>query len=319
MCGELFGLQSGRFAGALGQAEVGVGGEVLFAGVGQDVVDEFLVAVTAHGSVRLACCGPVVRAVAVVERDQFPGGQFVSGGAPPRVGLRRQFGRVLIRQHVEQLAWPSGEQRPPSSAIDVDRLPAEFAVAAANRPLEPVALGGVPANPVRGEGVEQLVAENDAANLRRVRRRIVPLDLPGELGQALGLPTPPLGRRLGDRVSQPLEQRLVVGGEPFENVARQAAVVRAGLGDPHRPGDRPEPFREAEREQLAEHRADADARDEVAPAADLAGVFFVIAKLRMIQRQRHEPRKRHRAAVADFGADDLGEWVRSLRHGAHSD
>ena len=296
-----------------------MGGEILLSGVGQDFVNKFLAAVTAHGSVRLICSGPVVRAVTVVECDQLPDGQLVGGGAPPRVGLRRQLGGVLIRQHVEQLAWPSREQPPPRRVAAIDRLPAESAVMPADRPLEPVALGGVPANPVRGEGVEQLVAENDAANLRRVRRRVVPLDLPGELGQALGLPTPPLDRRLGDRVSQPLEQRLVVGGEPFENVARQAAVVRTGLGDPHRPVDRPEPFREAEREQLAEHRADADARDEVAPAADLAGVFFVIAKLRMIQRQRHEPRKRHRAALDDFGADDLGEWVRSLRHGAHSD
>ena len=95
--------------------------------------------------------------------------------------------------------------------------------------------------------------------------------------------------------------------------------MRAGLNDLHRPVNNLEPLGKAVRKQLAEHPTDTHTGDEVALAADLASLFFVITELRMIQRQLHEPRERHRTVVVNFGTDHPGQWVRSLRHGAHSD
>ena len=56
---ELLGGQAG-LTGPLGQAEIGMGSDVLFSGVSQHIVDAFLVAVTAHCSVRLIRSRPVV-------------------------------------------------------------------------------------------------------------------------------------------------------------------------------------------------------------------------------------------------------------------
>ena len=63
----------------------------------------------------------------------------------------------------------------------------------------------------------------------------------------------------------------------------------------------------------------AHACNEIAATTNLAAFILVIAKLRMVQRQFHEPRERHRATGTDFGTDNLQEWVRSLRHGVYSD
>ena len=95
--------------------------------------------------------------------------------------------------------------------------------------------------------------------------------------------------------------------------------MRAGLNDLYRPVDRLEPLGKAVCKQLAKRRTNTHAGDEVALAADLASLFFVITELRMIQRQLHKPRERHRTVVVNFSTDHPGEWVRSLRHGAHSD
>ena len=209
---ELLGGQAGCLTGPLGQAEIGMGSDVLFSGVSQHIVDTFLVAVTAHCSVRLIRSRPVVRAVAVIECNQPALGQALGRFAPPSGRCGRKFGAVLIRQYIEQLAWPSGEQHAPSGVRRIHPSPTKRIVTPRHTPLKPVALGLAPADSVHREGIEQFVAENDTSNLRQSGDRIDPLDFLFKLGQTLGLPAPPPVRWLHDVVRQRLHQRLIVFG-----------------------------------------------------------------------------------------------------------
>ena len=93
----------------------------------------------------------------------------------------------------------------------------------------------------------------------------------------------------------------------------------AGLDQPYRAVDAAEPLSESTRKQLAKRRAHAHARAEVATAPHPASLRLVVAPVHMVQRQLHEPGKRHRPVRLDLGADFFGEWVRSLRHGGHCD
>ncbi len=296
-----------------------MGSDVLFSGVSQHIVDTFLVAVTTHCSVRLIRSRPVVRAVAVIECNQPALGQALGRFAPPSDRCGRKFGAVLIRQYIEQLAWPSGEQHAPSGVRRIHPSPTKRIVTPRHTPLKPVALGLAPADSVHRKGIEQFVTENDTSNLRQRGDRIDPLDFLFKLGQTLRLPSPPPCRWFNDVVSQRLQQRLIVFGQPSENVVRQSPVMCAGLDQPYRAVDAAEPLSESTRKQLAKRRAHAHARDEVATSPHPTSLCLVVAPVRMVQRQLHVPGKRHRPARLNLGADFFSEWVRSLRHGGHCD
>ena len=107
--------------------------------------------------------------------------------------------------------------------------------------------------------------------------------------------------------------------QPFENIASERSIVRSGLNDSHRTIDPTKPFSKPARQQLPKRNADTHAGDEVATAPHPTGFRLVVTPLGMVQRQLHEPSKRHRSVRLDFGADFFGEWVRSLRHGGHCD
>ena len=61
------------------------------------------------------------------------------------------------------------------------------------------------------------------------------------------------------------------------------------------------------RNELAEERADVNAREEVALTSGTLRRARVVAELRVIQRQLHELRNRNRSGIADARDDEVGE------------
>src|SRR5688572_10389350 len=69
------------------------------------------------------------------------------------------------------------------------------------------------------------------------------------------------------------------------------------------------PACELKREQFAEERADADAREEIAALADLPFCLAVITVLWVVKRALHKFSEGNRAAVLNLLAQTIGERI----------
>lgn len=86
----------GAFEGGADSREVDVGGEVLFAGIGEGVVGEFVVAIGAQGSLR-ARGGPEGGGfVAVIEGEKEAAFEFLGGGFGPGFGGGAEFDGEVV-------------------------------------------------------------------------------------------------------------------------------------------------------------------------------------------------------------------------------
>jgi antitoxin (DNA-binding transcriptional repressor) of toxin-antitoxin stability system len=181
---------------------------------------------------------------------------------------------------------------------------------------------------VDGEGVEQLVGEDDAGHAPG-GLHFAPVGEPpharGEHAQAAALPLLPARRGIENPILHALPQIGPPLAQPEQDILGQLTVVRAGLDDLQRSVGRSafriprsefvEPLGELKREQLPEQLADAHAGVEVTALPHHRAVAFVVAQLRMVERHLHEARAGDRAGAPDLVAQNRVERRRFLAVG----
>ena len=160
------------------------------------------------------------------------------------------------------------------------------------------------------QGVEEFVGKMHAGERLQLRERRMPRDFhPGECAERFLLPPAQRIERFDNRIADRIEELPGVRARGVEHVAREVAVVGTLLDDAEFIG-LPEPlphFGELRREQFSEQRADAHIREKIAVPADRGAARGVVAVLRVIQRQFHEPAERNRAARRDLRTEEGGE------------
>ncbi len=171
--------------------------------------------------------------------------------------------------------------------------------------------GAVPADEVNGESVEEFVRKMDAAEGWHRGDGRVPRDFAGEVLELRGLPLLQDREGLDDAVVERGEEVGMVCARGGKDVVRKFATVRALLHDLEVAGA-PERFPhlgELPGKEAPEERADADAGEVIATAAEPRATGAVVAVLGMVERVLHEAGERERAAEADFGADGFRQSV----------
>ncbi len=164
--------------------------------------------------------------------------------------------------------------------------------------LRPRPGAGVPDQPVHREGVEKLVAEDDAvyrAGRQRLQVRHPPhaVALPGQPGR---LPGAAGGGGFDQEVLDPRGQVRRKAVPRFKEVGRQAAIVGAQFHHLQARGRQfPQPARQPHGQQGTKDRADADAGEKVPATAEALRALLVVPQLRRVQCRGHEGGKRHRA------------------------
>ncbi len=162
------------------------------------------------------------------------------------------------------------------------------------------------------KGIDEFVREKDAHRLFRAKRSQI--FKPGDARQEIRLGCTFLADaghagRLHDGVADRLEKIGRFRATPFQNVARELAIVRSLLGDPKRIGSAQHlpHLEKLPREQAPKKRPRADAGVKIAVVPDGRGAvrFRVIARARMIKREVHEPVEPHGSGGANLGADDF--------------
>ena len=100
---KVFGFQSSFLAGFLNRGKVDMRGEVLFAGIGQQVIAWVMTKIGAKCA--LGACGrkDLIVSQAVINREQFSAFQNPGGGTPPVFGGRTGFDGVVVGQNGFQL------------------------------------------------------------------------------------------------------------------------------------------------------------------------------------------------------------------------
>lgn len=101
--GEGFGLEAEGVAGGLEGGEVDVGGDVLGAGLGEDIGVNLVVAIGAQGSGFAFRPEELVGAEAIIKREQPAASQGRGGCPPPVSGGRTNLGGETVGEEIEQL------------------------------------------------------------------------------------------------------------------------------------------------------------------------------------------------------------------------
>ena len=171
--------------------------------------------------------------------------------------------------------------------------------------------------PAKNEGksirktLEQLVGEDDAldATVGQTIPVTCPTNRSGAWPECLLLPGAPRDRRFQNPVLD-LAAPAPAPPEPVDNIPGQPAVVRPAFNDLEGAviESRP-PLREREGQQLSEKAAGAHAC-VVVPMPSDRGSPFIVAELRMVQRQVHESRETDRPGSFDLRANH----IRQPRH-----
>lgn len=145
---------------------------------------------------------------------------------------------------------------------------------------------------MEGQGVEDFVSEGDAGQgmfgegLEIFREE----EFCGEGCEALLLGIAEQGQGLDDGVFESLPCFGCVGGDRFQNVGGEFAIVGADLEDAPGSGFAVgfPPLDKAAGEQLPEKRADADAGVEIPVSPDLLGISGIVAEFRLVEGEVQE-------------------------------
>jgi len=162
---KLFGAQAGGFAGGLDGAEIDMGGEVLAAGIGQEIVCDVVLVIGAQGAFLAGGRKLFFGGIAVVDGQHFSVSERGGGFAPPGFGSRTGFNDVAVGENLEQ-GRRKVRGHKASITHDGNFRPDEIFAIERDAVFEPFFFCGVPAEAVDGKGVEKLVAEDDGPGKR---------------------------------------------------------------------------------------------------------------------------------------------------------
>jgi len=206
---QSFRPQAGILALLLKRAEIHVAGQILFSGASQQIGTHLVPMISAERSVGAVRREEFFSQQAIVDGQQLAPSQPGGGLSPPRFSRRRDFAGKAIRQCRCQFRGQNGPaDRLPWLCLSVlsgwQFDPPKTSFFPAHSPFEPPALAGVPSESVHREGVQEFIAEEDAADALRRNRfpGTEPSKAPVELAQRFGLAALPVGRGFQNPVLQ---------------------------------------------------------------------------------------------------------------------
>ena len=314
---KTFRLQAGGFAGALDGREIDVGGQVLFAGMCQEIIADVVTMIGAKRPAGAAGRKQFGIGEAIINRHELPICQGPGGSAPPILGGGTGFNGIEVRQHFLKLRryaqagkFKGGRQTGPDEPVCFD----------GDRPFKPGFFSGIPAEAVDRKGIKQFVAENDAAERRMKCSQMFkagkPSHLMNEVSQARFLPGLAARRWLENAEFDLLQKFWVMLLQPGENIASQPAIMGASFDD-LQPRTvhfwRFEPGGELARQELTEQAADADAGDKVAGPANNVLLRFIVTSFGTVKSHFHEAGKRNCTPGENFFADEVGGHFHCLQ------
>ncbi len=161
---EGFGLETGGFAGGAEGGEVDVGGEVLGAWGFERVGGYLVVAVAAEGALVAVGGEAFLEFEAVVEGEEVSGAEVAGGLGPPFGGLGGGFeGEGVGEEGAEAVL--EGLRQGRGTGPGAESGPEELVIEGGHAPFEPALAGGVPAEAVDWEGIEEFIGEDDAVEV----------------------------------------------------------------------------------------------------------------------------------------------------------
>ena len=161
LAAKKFRHQPGVLARLVNRGKIDMGGEVLSAGIRQKVVGGVVAEIGAERSTGARGRKHFVGGEAVVNGQQFAARQNAGGLAPPIFRGGRGFDGVAVGQDSQKRRWKIEDGGWQFGILQFH--PHKFIAVNCHAPLEPFFVFRVPAEAVDGKGVEEFVAENDAA------------------------------------------------------------------------------------------------------------------------------------------------------------
>ena len=99
LCLKTFGRQSGGFANLLNGGKIDVGGQILFAGIRQQIVADVMPEIRAERALRARGRKKFVGGQAIINREQSSARQTSGGLTPPVFGGGRSLDGVVVGQN----------------------------------------------------------------------------------------------------------------------------------------------------------------------------------------------------------------------------